>query len=235
VYKNIQSHHEGLYDEIQEIIKEFTSSGEDSENESSKTFEPKNYVEAKLSRHNYYYWVREKYNQLSSLEKRTLLGSAMFIFLNKTCFRGVFREGPNGFNVPYGHYSNPEIVNKEHLDKIHFLIAGVVFQAMDFEASLNEVSSNEDDFVYLDPPYAPETTKSFVSYTKVGFDLLQHKKLFDMCQAVKKRFMMSNADVTLVRDYFAPDTYSVHSITCKRAINSKNPDSKTKEVIIKNY
>jgi DNA adenine methylase len=237
VYKNIQSNHEALHDEIQEILQEFNESGEDNENESSKTFEPKSEVEAKLSKHNYYYFVREKYNKLSALEKTSVTGSAMFIFLNKTCFRGVFREGPNGFNVPYGHYSNPEIVNKEHLDKLHHLIAGVVFEAKDFEASLNEVE-DENDFVYLDPPYAPETKKSFVKYTKVGFKIENHRKLFDMCQELtveKKRFMMSNADVSLVREHFAPEKYFVSSITCKMAINSKNPESKAKEVIIKNY
>lgn len=237
VYKNIQLNHEHLHNEIQEILKEFNKSGEDSENESSKTFKPKNETEAKLSKHNYYYWVREKYNKLSAVEKTSVKGSAMFIFLNKTCFRGVFREGPNGFNVPYGHYSNPEIVNKEHLDKLHHLIAGVVFEAKDFMSSLNEVE-NENDFVYLDPPYAPETKKSFVKYTKVGFNIDHHMRLFDMCQKLtieKKRFMMSNADVTLVREHFAPEKYSVCSITCKRAINSKNPESKAKEVIIKNY
>jgi DNA adenine methylase len=237
VYKNIQLNHEGLYDEIQEIIKEFSESGDDSENDSSKTFEPKSIAEARLSRHNYYYWLREKYKKLSSLERTSIVGSALFIFLNKTCFRGVFREGPNGFNVPYGHYSNPEIVNKEHLDQIHDLIAGVVFQAQGFEASLNEVC-DENDFVYLDPPYAPETIKSFVKYTAVGFELDNHLKLFNMCQeltAEKKRFMMSNADVTLVREHFSPEKYDVNSITCKRAINSKNPESKAKEVIIKNY
>lgn len=61
----------------------------------------------------------------------------MFIFLNKTCFRGVFRVGPKGFNVPYGHYNNPEIINKEHLDEIHELIKNVIFECCDFNTSLN--------------------------------------------------------------------------------------------------
>ena len=63
----------------------------------------------------------------------------MFIFLNKTCFRGIFRIGPNGFNVPYGHYNNPEIINKEHLDEIHELIKNVIFECCDYNISLNNI------------------------------------------------------------------------------------------------
>ena len=86
----------------------------------------------------------------------------MFIFLNKTCFRGVFRIGPNGFNVPYGHYVNPEIINKEHLFEIHSLIQNVIFQVADFNVSLANIQSN--DFIYLDPPYVPEKKNSFVLF-----------------------------------------------------------------------
>jgi DNA adenine methylase len=70
----------------------------------------------------------------------------MFIFLNKTCFRGVYRIGPNGFNVPYGHYNNPEIINKKHLYEIHELIKNVIFKCCDFNISLNNVEPN--DYVY---------------------------------------------------------------------------------------
>jgi DNA adenine methylase len=237
VYKNIQSnHYELLFDETQKIIKEFNESGEDEKNVELKTFKPTSIVEAKHSKHNYYYWIRDKYNSLSAMEKNSVTGSALFIFLNKTCFRGVFREGPNGFNVPYGNYTNPEIINKEHMEVIHHLIQGVVFEVKDFEDSLNEISG-PDDYAYLDPPYAPETKTSFVKYTKLGFTIDKHKRLFEICQKLtteKKRFMMSNADVTLVKEHFAQH-YNVASVMCKRAINSKNPESKVSEVIIKNY
>lgn len=83
------------------------------------------------------------------MEKRTLKGSAMFIFLNKTCFRGIFRLGPNGFNVPYGHYKNPEIINKQHLNEIYDLIKDVIFECCDFSVSLNNIDI--DDYVYIRP------------------------------------------------------------------------------------
>lgn len=232
VYKNIQSNHNNLYDEIQKIINDFNSCGNGEVNRM-----PTNIEEAKITKENYYYWIRNSYNKLSIDDKKTTLGSAMFIFLNKTCFRGVFRIGPNGFNVPYGHYVNPEIINKEHLDEIHNLIKNVIFECCDFNKSLNNIKSN-DDYVYLDPPYAPETKTSFVSYTEFGFNIDSHNNLFGLIHNLTERnikLMMSNSDVKLVRDNFTNEKYKIISILCKRSINSKNPESKTKEVIIKNY
>ena len=86
----------------------------------------------------------------------------------------------------------------------------------------------------MDPPYAPENETSFVGYTTDGFTLEKHSELFKLCQELKKKkiaFIMSNADVKLIRDNFKD--YSIESITCKRAINSKKPGSTTLEVIIK--
>jgi DNA adenine methylase len=205
-------------------------------------------IDAKQSRENYYYWIRMQYNKLSCAEKKTILGTSLFIFLNKTCFRGLFRVGPNGFNVPYGHYKKPEIINKNHLDKIHNLIQNVIFNSCDFSIPLNEIICNNNDFIYLDPPYAPENPLSFVGYTENGFNIDQHNKLFNLCHQLtinNVKFMMSNADVKIIHQHFQNksenDTnndnvkYNVKSILCKRAINSKNPEATAKEVIIKNY
>jgi DNA adenine methylase len=160
----------------------------------------------------------------------------MFVFLNKTCFRGVYREGPRGFNVPYGHYKNPEIINKDHLTEIHCLIKDVIFASSDFDASSKEIV--DGDFVYLDPPYAPETINSFVSYTKNGFDEDQHTKLFQLCDNLTERhikLLMNNSNVQLIKNHFLNVKYTINTLTCKRAINSKNPNAKTCEVIITNY
>jgi DNA adenine methylase len=230
VYKNIQSRPNDLYDEIQKIIGELNACAPDNKNINRA---PANLGEAKMSRENYYYWIRSEYNKLSASDKQTPTGSAMFIFLNKTCFRGLFRVGPKGFNVPYGHYTNPEIINKAHLDEIHALIQNVRFECCDFATSLSR--TEPDDFVYLDPPYAPITDTSFVGYTDSGFTLENHRELFRMIHAITGRILMSNADVSLVRDNFMNKKYNITSILCKRAINSKNPESKAKEVIIRNY
>lgn len=230
VYKNIQSSHNEVYDKIQELIKEINECDTDG----LVNRAPKNIDEAKQSKENYYYWTRSEYNKLSLTDKKGIIGSAMFIFLNKTCFRGVFRIGPNGFNVPYGHYNKPEIINKAHLDEIHNLIQGVMFECCDFTVSLSRIGLK--DYVYLDPPYSPETDKSFVGYTDKGF--YNHLQLFNVIHELteqNKKCMMSNADVSLVRENFTNEKYNITSILCKRAINSKNPDAKAKEVIIKNY
>ena len=231
IYKNIQTQHTDLYDKLQNIITDFNECGN---GEINRT--PKNIEEAKIAKENYYYWIRSEYNNLCLNDKKSILGSAMFIFLNKTCFRGIFRVGPKGFNVPYGHYNNPEIINKVHLEEIHHLIQNVIFECCDFNKSLSIVEPN--DFVYLDPPYAPETDTSFVGYTENGFNIENHNNLFKLIHLLtesNKKVMLSNADVSLVRENFTIEKYNTSSILCKRAINSKNPESKAKEVIIKNY
>jgi DNA adenine methylase len=229
VYKNIQSSYNELYIETQKLIKEYNTCGD----VLIINRRPANFEEATQTKENYYYWIRTQYNNLNLVDKNSLIGSAMFIFLNKTCFRGVFRVGPNGFNVPYGHYKNPEIVNKDHLYEIHCLIQGVVFECCDFTVSLSNVV--DEDFVYLDPPYAPQTTSSFVGYTLNGFNIEKHKHLFKLLHTLKQKILLSNADVTLVRENFTNDKYNITTILCKRSIHSKNPGVKIDEVMIKNY
>jgi DNA adenine methylase len=154
--------------------------------------------------------------------------------LNKTGFRGMYREGPNGFNIPYGHYKKtPSIVTKKELDEISNLIKNVEFIVSDFNNSIKNVK--EGDFVYLDPPYAPENKKSFVGYTAEGFSLETHNKLFNEVKQFNNKnikFIMSNAKVELVLNNF--NNYNCEEIKARRAINSKNPESTTIEVIIYN-
>ena len=192
---------------------------------------PENLLEGITSKESYYYWIRKQYNLLTQQQKNTTLGTAYFIFLNKTCFRGIYREGPSGYNVPFGHYKNPEIINESQIKNVSYLIRNVNFYCLSFEQAFLRV--NSQDFVYLDPPYAPENNKSFVNYTALGFSLEQHKLLFSICK--KFNFLMSNANVELVRDSFNNDIYNTIVISCKRTINSKNPESKTEEVLIKSY
>jgi DNA adenine methylase len=226
MYKNIQSNHNELYNEIRLLIEDFNSCGNGELNR-----KPKNIEEAKTLNENYYYWIRSEYNK-SDFDRNSIKGSAMFIFLNKTCFRGVFRIGPNGFNVPYGNYKKPEIINKEHLEKVSSIIKDVEFQCSDFRESLKNIEKN--DFVYLDPPYAPETNNSFVGYTKDGFNIQSHNDLFQLIHKLTEKnikIVLSNSDVELVRENFK-EKYNIKSIICKRSINSKNPDAKVKELII---
>jgi DNA adenine methylase len=191
---------------------------------------PKTIEEAKTNKENYYYWIRSLYNALTPLEKTSPLGSAYFIFLNKTCFRGVHRVGPRGYNVPYGNYANPEIADLAHMQKISSLITNVEFVFSDFSDVLKPEYFDRGDFVYLDPPYLPISQKSFVKYNNCGFDDAKHHQLFSMIDALPCKFMMSNSKT--------PESlkkYEVIDMVCRRSINSKNPSSTAKEVIVKNY
>jgi DNA adenine methylase len=229
MYKNIQTKHEILYSTLQDLITEFKNCNQEniSINRNPNTLE-----EATTSRESFYYWIRKQYN-LISLDN-SIKSSAYFIFLNKLCFRGIYRVGPNGFNVPYGHYKIiPEIINKIHLNEVSDLIKNVIFKCSDFSDSIKNI--NENDFTYMDPPYVPENTTSFVGYTLKGFGKELHELLFTLCNDLynkKYYFMMSNSYTPIILEYFAEEKYHVNKITCKRAINSKNPGAKTKEVVI---
>ena len=188
------------------------------------------------------------------MDKNTIEYSALFIFLNKTGFRGVYRKNSqNQFNVPYGHYKQIPNIPKEVLFNISDLIQNVEFKCLDFTESI--LKAKQGDFIYLDPPYAPENQNSFVGYTQDGFNLETHNKLFNLihnhCNQPNKiiKFAMSNSNTQLVTDFFTNNTetnnqtnnkvnnkvnYKIKKITARRAINSKNPESKTIEVIISN-
>ena len=225
VYKNIQNNKEELYKIINLYIKEYESINGNIVNRKPKSLE-----EAKTSKESYYYWIRNKYN---NIKKNSVECSALFMFLNKTCFRGMYREGPNGYNVPYGHYKKvPTIISETDINYISNLIKDVEFKNCSFIESIKEVK--KEDFVYLDPPYAPETSKSFVGYVSDGFNLETHKLLFNEIKKLGNiKFIMNNSKVDLVCDNFKE--YNCDNIIARRAINSKKPESTTIEVIIYNY
>ena len=109
VYKQIQNNKDILYNLIHKFIKEYDSCPIIKKSEVSRN--PLNIKDALKSKENYYYWLRKKFN---SLQKNTVEHAALFIVINKTTFRGMYREGPNGFNVPYGHYkTTPTMMTKK--------------------------------------------------------------------------------------------------------------------------
>lgn len=215
-YKDIQARPKELQKEVCELFSVY-----DSLKGTEINRKPMDEKEALTSKESYYYWVRHLYN--TGAKNKT----AMFIFLNKTCFRGVYREGPNGFNVPYGHYKTTPAV--PDLIKVSEVIQKVEFIHCDFREAIQRAKPG--DFMYLDPPYAPETKTSFVGYTKDGFGMKDHEELFEMTKSSGAHFVMSNAGVDLVRDAFSD--YTVTDIKARRAINSKNPASNTTEVIVR--
>ena len=204
-YKQVQQNYKELYETIMKIKK----AGE------------------KCDKSEYYYYIRQSYNSTRELNIARI---AEFVYLNKTCFRGVFRLNKSGgFNVPYGNYKNPEIVNEEHLKSVSELIKDVTFICCDFEDVKN---IKKKDFVYMDPPYVPEAKGGFVSYSKVGFTEEKHKALFKICHKMKCKWVLSNSNTETVRE--ALKKFNIEEIVARRAINSTNPAAKTKEVIIYN-
>ena len=249
VYKNVQHNYEELHNILSSYFKEYDSI---TGNETNR--KPENIDEAKTSKESYYYWIRNKYN---TIDKNSIECSALFMFINKTCFRGMYREGPNGYNVPYGHYkTTPALLSKEQLKDISDLIKDVAFIDSSFIDSFKNVKEN--DFVYLDPPYATKESKqeeieleqsmlennntkktkskkskAFVNYVADGFNIEKHILLFNEIKRHKNiKFVMSNAKVDLVMDYFKE--YNCQEIQARRAINAKKPGSTTTEVIIYN-
>jgi DNA adenine methylase len=240
LYKNIQNFHNELFEATYLLINTYNSIDKlkldidkKIKNKTMNTLK-----ESLLSKERYFYWIRNKYNNLSDSDKLNLVGSSMFIFLNKTCFRGLYRVGPRGFNVPFGSYNNPNILDKNHLEIIHQLIKDVQFIHMNFKESLLNIS--DCDFVYLDPPYVKENETSFVSYNKEGFGENENKLLFELIKNISieetnKKIMMSNSNSDKLYDIFDNEKYKIIQVNASRRINSKNPESKTTELIIMNY
>lgn len=229
LFKNIQLYPDELIKEIKILISEYNLC-----NNTEVIRNPTNITEAMTSRESYYYWTRRKFNYILQCERESIKSSALLFFINKTCFRGLYREGPNGFNVPFGNYKTLDI-NEDNITNFSELIKDVIFKYCSFEDALVNLESG--DFVYLDPPYAQENDKSFVSYTKDNFNLEANKKLFGMCDSLKDKnvkMLLSNADVTLIRNSFPSPLYNTTVISCRRAINSKKPDSRANEVLITN-
>jgi len=188
----------------------------------------------------YFYKIREldrdkeRYSRLSRVER-----ASRFIYLNKTCYNGLFRVNKSGeFNAPFGNYKNPNIVNENTLRAVseYFNRANIIFTCQDFEAALQ--SAEKGDFVYLDPPYDPVSeTASFTEYDKGGFDRGEQIRLKKVCDKLNEKgikFLLSNSATDFIMDLYKD--YKIKIIKAKRAINSK-PDRRgdVDEVLVMNY
>jgi len=234
LYRVIQAEPEQFITEVTKLTVEFSKCKEKA-NDTKANRVATTLEEALTSPEAYYFWIRSRYNALTDDEKLTVPASAMLLFMNKTGFRGVYREGPHGYNVPFGNYSNPAVLDPAHIREVSALIKDVVFRVAGFKDALAPLKTG--DFVYMDPPYAPEDAKSFVGYTADGFDEEKHKELFSCCATLTTKnvkFLMSNASVKLVTDAFPAPAYTTRIINCRRSINSTNPEARTNELLITN-
>lgn len=176
----------------------------------------------------YYYNVRDKFNATRLSDDTCVEKAAYFIFLNKTCFNGLYRVNRKGqFNVPMGAYKNPTICDEENLRNIHAALQNVTIVCGDYTLSKSFI--DKDTFVYLDPPYRPlSETSSFTSYNSDVFDddeQIRLAKFIDEINATGAKIVLSNSDPKNVnpKDDFFDDLYKsyiIRRVAAKRMINS---------------
>lgn len=173
-----------------------------------------------------------KYKKLSNIQR-----ASRFIYLNRTCFNGLYRVNSKGeFNVPFGHYKNPKIIDVDNLLNCSFLLKNTEIKHADFSNILEY--AKKGDFVYFDPPYVPlNETSSFTSYTKNGFDLDMQIKLKEVCDELNLmgvKFMLSNSDTTVINELYS--NYRIEKVLASRQVNA-NADGRGKitEVLVRNY
>lgn len=228
LYKHIQANPTALIQRLRELQTEFGAI-----QVLSGTKTPSNGEEAKTSQESYYYWIRNQFNSVA--DATSVDAAAMFVFLNKTGFKGVYRENKqHKFNVPFGHYKKtPVLFEEANFLALSQLIQRVVFTCQGFEQSLAKAIPG--DFVYLDPPYAPEQATSFLAYQGDGFSKDAHETLFRLTRDLSTRrihFVMSNADVPLVKQSFPSPPYTLYTVIARRAIHRDNPSAQTNELLI---
>ena len=147
----------------------------------------------------------------------------------------MYREGPNGFNIPYGNYKNPKLVEEDELNYISELIQDVNFHNSDFSNSFENVS-NEKNFLYMDPPYAPENNTSFVGYTMTVL-ILNNIKIFGLTKRISGKNMIGiyNSNVKLIHDNLSPEISNMKLYHVVELSIQKDPSARTEAVIITNY
>lgn len=190
----------------------------------------------------YFYEIRrldrstKKYSELSNIQR-----ASRIIYLNKTCYNGLFRVNSQGeFNVPYGKYKNPDIVNEAVIKAVSKYLSDNQIEMLnkDFSTALN--SAQKGDFIYLDPPYDPVSdTASFTGYDINGFkkeDQKRLKALIDQLHEKGCKILLSNSYTDFIRDLYKDSYYKHIKISAIRSINSQGyKRGKIDEILIKNY
>jgi DNA adenine methylase len=175
----------------------------------------------------------EQRRLLNEYKDHQVITSARFIYLNKTCFNGLWRENAKGeFNVPYGGDRRGKVIDESNLLSCSIALqkASVFWES--FERC--ETRVQKGDLVYFDPPYLPVSSNSFVDYTSDGFGKDEHVKLRDLARRLKKKgahVILSNSDTPLTRDLYAD--FELREVKARRSVNSNGQGrGKVGELII---
>ncbi len=181
----------------------------------------------------YFYKMRTKFNSTKNKLEKT----ALLIYLNKTCFNGLYRVNSKGdFNVPFGKYKNPPIVQESKLKKASKLLHNVDIKKMKFERIKSHIKNG--DFIYFDPPYYPlSKTSSFTSYQKDTFLDREQKKLWKIFKLLDEKnckIMLSNSDHEFIRSLY--NSYDIKVIKANRMISCNGAGrGPINELLIRNY
>jgi DNA adenine methylase len=193
------------------------------------------YLEQYLSNtcEEYYYKMREKYNT----SKHSIARAALFIYLNKTCFNGIWRVNKKGeFNVPYGFKEPPALPSKEELRNVSTCLSNVELIHSDYKEAVK--NAKRDDFIYFDPPYLPiNGTSCFTRYTRDRFTKDDHDELALLAKKLTSKgcyVLISNADGPYIRSLYEDD-FNIFELEVTRWIRSDGKRYKVKEVAITNY
>ncbi len=189
-----------------------------------------------------YYRIRDEYNQHRA---RGVRRAALFIFLNHTCYNGLYRENSNGeFNVPCAYYKRPMIADAHNLEEVHNALAGVEILCGDYRI-IRDYLVGHHTFIYMDPPYRPlkEHSKNFSKYYRMDFGDHEQEELHEFCRRITGRrcyLMQSNSDSRNDDNssYFKQiyNGFRIEDIVATRTINpTQNVVKKQSEVLMMNY
>ncbi len=226
-YRKIQRNHRSLIRELTRIEKSYYA------------------VQTQEQRRALYNAYRDEYNQIPVRKRRTIWAAALFIFFNKTCFNGLYRENSRGgFNVPFGRYANPTICNEQVINDAHIALQNVEILCGDYAEIVSHIDWDGYNLFYLDPPYRPLLGASnFRQYTKNPFGDPEQEALKSFCDMVNANgghFLLSNSDsetepgVSYFENLYSE--YDIQHIYAPRTINAFVPGvEKVTEILIRNY
>ncbi len=237
INKNISNSYKNLKKNCDEIINELDLI--------SKKFKSLN----NIKREEFYYKIRDEFNNLISNKNYGVKNTVLLIFLNRTCFNGIYRENSKGFfNVPFGKHSHdPQkdtIVRRDILTKASKKLKGVSIYSSDFEKILKR--GKKGDFFYIDPPYMPlSKTSHFTMYDKSGFDKKAQLRLRIAIEELNEKgcfVLFNNSDQPFIREIYSNNIifnnkkFKIYVAKANRAVNSKATGrGKINELIITNY
>jgi DNA adenine methylase len=199
----------------------------------------KNYKE--MNDEEYYYEIRNsdrdsiKFNKLTNVEK-----AARLIFLNKTCFNGLYRVNSQGlFNVPYGKYKNPAICEELVLRQISNYLSTNEIKILNIDFEQAVLDADKNSFIYFDPPYHSPDKTNFTGYQADGFGEEEQERLRNVMIKMTGRgakCLLSNSDTEYIRELYDHNSFEIISVQAKRAINSDSAGrGNVNEVLIKNW